>query len=111
MLLVSACSSCVSHHPKACCTGAKIGLGAHKKGRLLDEQREQDLIDSGMKSLRGRAKRKAASQKKTPKDKGLNEAKGYKAGLMHVKPAALKSSGARRRGQPHKLGNGRGKNK
>jgi hypothetical protein len=57
------------------------------------------LIDAGMKSLRGRGKRKAASQK----------ARGFKSGVMRVKPSAMKATGMKRQGQKQKLGKGRGK--
>lgn len=86
----------------------RLGCRSLHKAKRREEKQEQELIDTGMKSLRGRGKRKAASQKGR-KDKGLNEAQGYKAGLMRVKPHAMKSHGMKMQGQKHKLGKGRGK--
>lgn len=90
------------------CAGAKIGVPSLHKAKRREEKQEQELIDTGMKSLRGRGKRKAASQKGR-KEKGLNEAQGFKAGVMRVKPNAMKAGGIKKQGQKQKLGKSRGK--
>lgn len=100
------CGSCAS--TRLCvCAGAKIGVASLHKSKRREEKQEQELIDTGMKSLRGRSKRKATSHKGR-KEKGLNEAQGFKAGVMRVKPNAMKASGMKKQGQKQKLGKGRG---
>eukprot|EP00892_Ulva_mutabilis_P002393 jgi/Ulvmu1/12154/UM085_0018.1 len=72
--------------PKKQRVAANHGIMSLKKAKKREQQQEQDLIDSGFLAIRGRAKLKAKQAKaaKVKNDRGLNEAKGYKAGLLKV---------------------------
>lgn len=82
------------------CTAAKHGIASLKKVRKREQQKEQDFVDSGFLAIRGRANSKGRKVNfaKGSKNRGLNEVKGFKAGLVKVHAGGMeKTAGNKRR--------------